>query len=98
MALEAYLVAFDIQDAGPGFQLKAETGLTAGGKAKVGANEYEAGSATEPSLLQQGIKGAAIAKLVEVEAESAAEAVEAVRLKYGSNAGGERAVVKPHKT
>lgn len=91
MAEEAYVVAFDIQDGGPGYQLKATVSLGASSETSIGANEYEAGS-----LASQGIKGVAICKLVEVKSGSAAEAIEVVRARYGSNAGGERAVVKPN--
>lgn len=98
MAEEAYLVAFDIKDGGPGGQLKPEEKLGAAEKVTIGFNEFEAGSASEPSFLQQGIKGVAICKMVEVKANTAAEAVEVVRQKYAQNSGGERAVVKPHKT
>jgi hypothetical protein len=91
MAEEAYLVAYNIQSAGPGTMLKAETGLGAKKEVSIGGNEYEAGS-----LYSQGIKSVAEAKLVEVKAGSAAEAIEVVREKYGQNAGPCRAVVKPN--
>jgi|ERR1700683_3219981 hypothetical protein len=99
MAEEAYIVAFDIQESSKGNQLKPETGLGANAETTVGYTEFEGNGTTEPGLFGQGIQsGVAIAKLVEVKAGSAAEAVKVVREKYGSNAGGERAVVKPNKT
>jgi hypothetical protein len=106
MAEEAYMVAFDIQESSKGNQGKGAanfpstlTGLGVNAESSVGFTEYEGNGTTEPGLYGQGIlSGVAIAKLVEVKAGSAAEAVEVVRKYYGSNAGGERAVVKPNKT
>jgi hypothetical protein len=100
MAEEAYLVAFDIQEAGSGYQLaKPIASLGAAAEGTVGLTEVEGNGTTEPGLFGQGIKSnVARCMLAEVKAGSAAEAVEVVRSKYAQNAGGERAVVKPNKT
>jgi hypothetical protein len=109
MAVEAYLVAFDIQHAGPGYAaIEGKTfieKLGAGEKVKIaGAPEFEGkgssnGSNGEKSglLAHQG-GNVVTCKMVELEANTAAEAVEVVRQKYAQNAGGERAVVKPNET
>lgn len=94
MAEEAYLVAFDIKDGGPGFQLPFEEKLGASKETTVGLNEFEAGSlySAKSGLVDQ----VAVCKLVEVKSGSAAEAIEVVRAKYKNNAGACRAVVKPN--
>jgi hypothetical protein len=100
MAIEAYLVAFDIQQAASGYNIPFQEKLGAKEEATIaGAAEFEGtGLTTEAGLLAQVGSNVATAYLVEVKASSAAEAVEVVRLKYGTTAGGSRAVVKPNKT
>jgi hypothetical protein len=100
VAEEAYIVAFDIQEAGSGYQVNKPTALLgAKEEATIGLSEAEGNGTTEPGLFGQGIKSSvARCMLAEVKAGSAAEAVEVVRLKYAQNAGGERAVAKPNKT
>lgn len=93
MAEEAYLVAFDIQEAGPGLQLKPAEKLGAKEETSIGFTEYETGGL---AAAKSGLNGAAICKLVEVKSGSAAEAAEVVRARYSSNAGAVRAVVKPN--
>ncbi len=93
MAIEAYIVAFDIQEAASGYVQKPTAKLGEKEGVTVGSSEFEtAGS----SLYLQAKSGVASCKLVEVLAESAAEAIEVVRQKFAQNAGGERAVVKPN--
>jgi hypothetical protein len=72
-------------------QLVPAEKLGAAKETSIGFTEYEAGS-----LSSQGVKGVAVARLVEVKSNSAAEAIAVVREKYTQNAGGERAVVKPN--
>lgn len=91
MAEEAYIVAFDIQDAGQGTKFGITEKLGAAKETTIGLTEVEAGS-----LFSQGVAGVAHCKLVEVKSGSAAEAVEVVRKQYGNNATGCRAVVKPN--
>lgn len=94
MAIEAYIVAFDIKDGGSGWQLPFEEKLGAKEEGSIGRNEFESGGlySAKSGLVDQ----VAQAKLVEVLASSAAEAVEVVRLKYKNTAGASRAVVKPN--
>jgi hypothetical protein len=104
MAEEAYIVAFGTKQAGSGFQfaeaslLKPTKTAGAGGnkKATIGYDLEEAGGLSE----KEGIFGGGVAecKLIEVKAESAAEAVEAVRESFPVEArqGPCRAVVKPN--
>ena len=99
MAEETYIVAYNIQDAGrdelTGTRKASELEkLGALKKTSIGGTEYETGG-----LAAQGIGGGtATARLVEVaKAESAAEAIEVVRLFYPeASAGGCRAVIKPN--
>jgi hypothetical protein len=100
MAVEAYIVAFDIQRAGSGYQVAGAPVALLGAKeeGKVGTAEFEGNGTTEPGLLTQVGSSVARCMLAEVEASSAAEAVEVVRARYAQNTGGERAVVKPNKT
>jgi hypothetical protein len=105
MAEEAYLVAFDTQSAGSGFQFSAASpkliptktaGKGGNEKATIGYDLEETGGLSE----KEGIFGGGVAtcKLIEVKAESAAEAIEAVREYFPIEArrGGCRAVVKPN--
>jgi hypothetical protein len=105
MAEEAYLVAFGTKQAGSGFQFSANSPVlkptkTAGkgsnSKATIGYDLEETGGLSE----KEGILGGGVAecKLIEVKAESAAEAVEAVREYFPQEAyqGVCRAVVKPN--
>lgn len=104
MAEEAYIVAFDTKAAGSGFQFAKnstrEPTATAGAggakKATIGYDLEETGGLSE----KEGIFGGGVAecKLIEVKAESAAEAVEAVREYFPTEAkrGVCRAVVKPN--
>lgn len=105
IAVETYIVAFDIQQAGAGYNL----GLTEklGEKEEVtisGAAEFEGKNAvsgtngTKSGLFAHQGMNVASCKLVELKAGSAKEAVEVVRQKYAQNAGGERTVVKPNET
>lgn len=108
MAEEAYIVAFDIQAAGPSnakFE-KTETKIASLGskETSVGNAEWEGKGASNGS---NGTKSGLLAhqgcnivqcKMVEIKSGSAAEAVEYVRLNLAQNAGGERAVVKPNET
>jgi hypothetical protein len=102
MAIEAYIVAFDIQESGSGYCLPFTKELGAKKEVTVGTGEWEGKGVAEPTksgLQSQGIKSnVATCKLTEVLASSAAEAVEVVRSVYAQNAGGERAVVKPNET
>ena len=108
MAEECYIVAFDIQNAGPAnaYFEKTETKI-----ASIGSKETSLGNAEwEGKESSHGTNGAksglyahqgcnvVSAKLVELKSGSAAEAVEAVRLRLAQNPGGERAVVKPNET
>jgi hypothetical protein len=102
MAEEAYLVIFDIQEAGSGFVPAAFESKKYGTKKEVsvGSATFEgSGVGVKASLQGQGIKSnVATCKLVELLAGSAAEAVEVTRQLYATNAGGERAIVKPNET
>lgn len=101
MAEETYIVAFDIKNVGPGWNPNGShkaselEKLGTLGKASIGGTEYEAGSL----FTNDGVKDiVAEAKLVEVaKAESAAEAIEAVRAIYPTAKSTTcRAVVKPN--
>lgn len=101
MAEETYIVAFDIKDAGAGWNPNGSfksTELEKLGtleKASVGGTEYETGGLSS----KEGVKDVvATCKLVEVaKAESAAEAIEAVRKIYTAAKGTScRAAVKPN--
>ncbi len=104
MAEETYIVAFDIKDAGSGFNPRGShtaaelEKLGTLSKVSIGGDEYESEGLAHP---KQGIKTTvATAKLVEVaKAESAAEAVEAVRAIFPiAKSTACRAVVKPGGT
>ncbi len=95
MAEIAFIVAFDIQDAGPGWNIKAQTGLGTSTEASVGFNENEAGGlySAKSGLIDQ----VATCRLVELKAANATEAIAVVREKYlGANAGAVRAVKEPN--
>ena len=101
MAEETYIVAFDIKDAGSGwnpngsFKSTELEKLGALEKASIGGTEYETGSL----FTKEGIKDVvATCKLVEVaKAESAAEAIEAARKIYPeAKSTSCRAAVKPN--
>ncbi len=106
MAEIAFIVAYDIQQAGPSnayfAKTEAPTGYT---EAKVGNAEFEGkGSATDPTngplsglYAHQGAN-VVQCKMVELVAKSAADAVAICRERFASNAGGERAVAKPNET
>jgi hypothetical protein len=100
IAIEAYMVAFDIQEGGSGYGAVNKALFGAKSEASVGPRTFEgSGTTTSASLQGQGIlSNVANCKLTEVFASSAAEAVEAVRIAYAQNSGGERAVVKPNET
>lgn len=108
MAEEAYIVAYDIQNAGNGNAKFEKTELkiaSLGAKeTSVGNAEWEGkGSAIGTNATKSGFlahQGSNIvqAKLVEVKSGTAAEAVEWVRLNLAQNPGGERTVVKPNET
>ena|ERR1700680_1069662 len=92
MAEEVYLVAFNIQDAGPESPISAT-------KQGSGKEFSFPPAAQETGSLQSadGLKGRiATAKLVEVTAGTAAEACEGVRLFFPECAGKMRAAVKPN--
>lgn len=94
MAEEAYLVAYDIQEAGTGTrQEKIQEKLGAGKETTIGLDTVESAGS---SLAAQGIFGVATCKLVEVKSNTAAEAIAVVREKYANNGGPARAVVKPN--
>ena len=106
MAEEAYIVAFDTKDAGSGFRFANNKaggreptkvgGLGGNSKATIGYDLEETGGLSE----KEGITGGGVAecKLIEVKAESAAEAIEVVREYFPREAfrGGCRAAVKPN--
>ncbi len=97
-------MAFGTKQAGSGFQFSPGgirkptkvAGLGGASKATIGYDLEEAGGLSE----KEGIFGGGVAecKLIEVKAESAAEAVEAVREYFPAEAfqGVCRAVVKPN--
>ncbi len=108
MAEECYIVAFDIQNAGPSnakFE-KTETKIATFGakETSVGNAEWEGkGATTGSNAAKSGLfahQGCNIVscKMVEIKSGTAAEAVEWVRANLAQNAGGERAVVKPNET
>lgn len=104
MAEEAYVVAFGTKQAGSGFQFSQggirkptkTAGVGGTSKTTIGYDLEETGGLSE----KEGIFGGGVAecKLIEVKAESAAEAVEAVREYFPNEAfqGPCRAVVKPN--
>jgi hypothetical protein len=94
IAEEAYIVAYDIQEAGSGTRTeKIQEKLGTAKETTIGLDTVEgAGS----SLAAQGIFGIGTCKLVEVKSNSAAEAIAVVREKYLNNGGPARAVVKPN--
>ena len=101
MAEETYIVAYDIQQAGPSNAYFGKTELKKyGAKTEVstGNAEFEGNGTTEPGLYAQTGANVVNCNMVELVAGSAAEAVEVCRQLFARNAGGERAVVKPNKT
>jgi hypothetical protein len=108
MAEEAYIVAYDIQNAGNANAVFSKTELkisTLGSKeTSVGNAEWEGkGTSNGANGAKSGLyahQGCNIVscKMVELKSGTAAEAVEYVRLNLAQNAGGERAVVKPNET
>jgi hypothetical protein len=106
MAEEAYIVAFDIQSAGPSnaYFPKTEAKLGAKEEVTVGNAEVEGkGAVSGSNAAKSGLfahQGCNVVqcKMVELKAGSAAEAVEVVRQRFAQNAGGERTVVKPNET
>ena len=104
MAEEAYIVVFDTKQAGSGFQFAKNStreptktaGIGTEKKATIGYDLEETGGLSEKEGIFGG--GVAEAKLIEVKAESAAEAIEAVREYFpvAAKRGGCRAAVKPN--
>lgn len=89
------MVAFDIQDAGPGYGAISFSKIGSGKEASFPPPTPETNAMNTAGGEGLG-NPVAIAKLVEVTAGSAAEAVEAVKLRFGSCAGKSRAAVKPN--
>jgi len=93
MAEEVYMVAFNIQDAGSSFKNISFSKTGAKSENSFPPPTQETGSLQSADGLTDPV---AIAKLVEVTAGSAAEAVEAVRTYFPECSGKMRAAVKPN--
>lgn len=106
MAEVPFIVAYDIQNAGAGNAYFSNPPAAAAGHTEslVGNSEMEGkGSAIGANGAKSGLyahQGCNVVqcKMIELKAKTAAEAVEIVREKFASNAGGERAVEKPNET
>ena len=105
MAIENYIVAFNFQQAGSGYNFPLTKSLGAKEEATVaGESEFEGkgavsgANAEKSGLVAQVGSNVAQCYMVELLASSIAEAVEVVRKVYGVNTGGVRAVVKPNET
>ncbi len=103
MAEETYIVAYDIQQAGPAnayfakTEIPSNTAGTAYTEAKVGNAEFEGNGTTKPGLFKQTGANVARCMLLELKAKSAADAVAICREKFAQNSGGERTVIKPNE-
>jgi len=99
MAEETFIVAYDIQQAGPSNayfgKTEAATGFT---ESKIGNAEFEGNGTTTPGLYTQIGANVVQCKLLELKAKSAADAVAICRERFAQNAGGERTVIKPNET
>ncbi len=107
MAEEAYIVAYDIQQAGPSNayfekteskKYGAKTEVSLGNAEWEGKGESGGTNGTKSGLYAHQGANVVQCKMIELKAGSAAEAVEVVRQRFAQNAGGERAVVKPNET
>ena len=99
MAEETFIVAYDIQQAGPSNAYFAKTeSVTGFTESKVGNAEFEGNGTTEPGLYAQTGANVVQCNMVELVAKSAADAVAICRERFAQNAGGERTVIKPNKT
>ncbi len=97
MAEETYIVAYDIQAAGPSNAYFEKTAVPTGfTSAKVGSAEFEGNGTTEPGLYAQTGANVVQCKMVELNANTAADAVAICRALFAQNAGGERTAKKPN--